>query len=452
MFKKILSFVILIGAIIIAYYLTYPEIFKSEGFSAKDPVVIAPDSALQVVEAKEPQILYGMVVDSMLVIDDVIKPNQNLSEILTQYNVSFQVIDRLAKISKDIFDVRKINAHKKYTLICSQDSLQTAQCFIYEPNPLEYVVFNLQDSLQVYMGEREVTISEKTITGEISTSLSDAMIEQGATPMLVNLLADIYSWEIDFFRLQRGDKFKLIYEEKSVDDQLVGYGNVIGAYFEHFGSSYYAIPFDQGEGVDYFDAEGKSLRKAFLRDPLEYTRISSRYSPKRYHPVLKRWKSHLGTDYAAPTGTPIRSVGDGVVVAAGYTSGNGNYVKIKHNGTYTTQYLHMSRFGKGIKSGVRVKQGQTIGYVGSTGLATGPHLCFRFWKNGKQVDALRVELPPSQPILEEYEADYAGIRDKIITRLDEVDFPEKEYIASSENKDGNNIGSTTNNKAVRMAP
>lgn len=450
MFKKALSFVILIGAVIVAYYLTYPELFKAEAPPKEILTNTAPDSTVQI-EAKEPEMLYGMVIDSMLVIDDIIKPNQNLSEILSQYNVSFQVIDKLARMSKEVFDVRKINAHRKYTLICAQDSLQTAQCFIYEPNPMEYVVFNLQDSLQIYIGEREVTVSEQTITGEISTSLSDAMLEQGGTPMLVNILADIYSWEIDFFRLQRGDKFKLIYEEKTVEDQLVGYGNVIGAYFEHFGEAYYAVPFDQGDGVDYFDAEGNSLRKAFLRDPLEYTRISSRYSPKRYHPVLKRWKSHLGTDYAAPTGTPIRSVGDGVVVAAGYTSGNGNYVKIKHNSTYTTQYLHMSRFAKGIKTGVRVKQGQNIGYVGSTGLATGPHLCFRFWKNGQQVDALRVELPPSKPILEAYEADYASIRDEVMNRLDDVQFLEKEFIASSEEQD-TPLGSTTNNKAVRMAP
>lgn len=449
MSKKILSLAILIGAIAIAYYITYPDFFKKDVVYEEAPVHFKPDT-VEIVEAKEPEVLYGIVVDSMLVIDDVIKPNQNLSEILSQYNVPYPVIHQLAQKSKDVFDVRRINANRKYTIICSPDSLLTAQCFIYEPSATEYVVFNLQDSIHIYKGEHEVTVSEKTITGEISTSLSDAMVGQGASPLLVNTLADIYSWEIDFFRLQRGDKFKMIYEEKRVGDEFVGYGRVLGAYFEHFGEAYYAIPFDQGEGTDYFDEEGKSLRKAFLRDPLEYTRISSRYSPKRYHPVLKQWRSHLGTDYAAPTGTPIRSVGDGLVVEAGYTSGNGNYIKIRHNGTYTTQYLHMSRFAKGVKKGVRVKQGQTIGYVGSTGLATGPHLCYRFWKNGVQVDALRVELPPSKPIHEEHEEAYAEVRDQVINRLDNIDFPEKEYIASSE--DQPTMAHTSSSNAVRMAP
>ena len=450
MFKKILYFTVLIVVAVVAFHLGNRQWSEPEQTSLEDETAPDQDSLVQKVAPKAPEILYGIVVDSMLVIDDVIKPNQNLSEILSQYNVSFQVIDKLARMSRNVFDVRKLNAHKKYTLICSNDSLKTAQCFVYEPNPVEYIVFNLQDSLQIYKGEREVTISERTITGEISTSLSDAMVSQGVTPTLVNYFADIYSWEIDFFHLQKGDKFKLIFEEKKVGDQFVGYGEIIGAYFEHYGEPFYAIPFDQGKGTDYFDEEGKSLRKAFLRDPLEYTRISSRYSPKRFHPVLKRWKSHLGTDYAAPRGTPIRSVGDGVVVAASYTRGNGNYVKIKHNSTYTTQYLHMSKIASGIRKGVRVKRGQNIGFVGSTGLATGPHLCYRFWKNGRQVDALKVDLPPSEPVFEENEAEYAIILNETMSRLDSIEFPEKEFIASSEENSG--MGTTKNDKAVRMAP
>lgn len=451
MLKKFIYLIALTAFCLCGYLLADYYYSASVTKDIKTANNLKAEREIEPIVQKEPEILYGMVVDSMLVIDDVIKPNQNLSEILTKYNVSFQVIDKLAKISRDIFDVRKINANRKYTLICSPDSLKTAKCFVYEPNPLEYVVFNLEDSLHVYVGEREVNVTEKIITGEISTSLSDAMVEQGATPTLVNYFADIYGWQIDFFRLQRGDKFKLIFEEKRVGDQLVGYGNIIGAHFEHVGHSYYAIPFDQGEGIDYFDQDGKSLRKAFLKDPLEYTRISSRYSPKRFHPVQKRWKAHLGTDYAAPRGTPIRSVGDGTVIAAGYTSGNGNYVKIKHNGTYTTQYLHMSKFASGIRTGVRVRQGQNIGFVGSTGLATGPHLCYRFWKNGKQVDALRVELPPSQPIFEDNEVDYAIVSAKIIQLLDAVELEEPELVASSEEVIGKS-GSTTNDKAVRLAP
>jgi murein DD-endopeptidase MepM/ murein hydrolase activator NlpD len=215
---------------------------------------------------------------------------------------------------------------------------------------------------------------------------------------LTNKFVDIFGWQVDFQHLQKGDRFKLIYEENSVEGQPFSIGKILGIYFEHFGHGYYAFPFDQGEGVDYFDEEGKSLRKALLKYPIEFTRISSRYSFNRFHPVAKVFRAHLGTDFAAATGTPIRSVGDGVVLEAQYTANNGNYVKIRHNSTYTTGYLHMSKIASGIYAGSHVKQGQTIGFVGSTGLATGPHLCYRFWRNGVQVDALRVELPPSKPM------------------------------------------------------
>jgi len=205
----------------------------------------------------------------------------------------------------------------------------------------------------------------------------------------------------------------------------VGIKQINGIYFEHFGSPYYAFPFDQGDGVDYFDDQGRSTRKALLKYPIEFTRISSRYTMSRFHPVQKRWKAHLGTDFAAPVGTPIRTVGDGVVEEAQYKSNNGNYVKVRHNGTYTTQYLHMSRIADGVRAGTRVRQGQTIGYVGSTGLATGPHLCYRFWRNGVQVDALRVELPPSEPVKKDHVADFNTVKDNLIKKLEAIPFPEQ---------------------------
>jgi len=219
---------------------------------------------------------------------------------------------------------------------------------------------------------------------------------------------------------KKGDKFKLIYEETLVEDEFVGLGKIIGGYFEHFGSEYYAINYDQGKGHDFFDLEGNSLRKAFLRAPIEYTRISSRYSGRRYHPVLKRHVAHLGTDYAAPRGTPIRAVGDGTISEAAYGKYNGNFVKIKHNGTYSTQYLHMHKITRGIRPGVRVKKGQIIGYVGRTGLANGSHVCYRFWKNGKQVDALKVYIPPSQPIEEQNKFDFNYLKENIKTQLDHI--------------------------------
>jgi murein DD-endopeptidase MepM/ murein hydrolase activator NlpD len=214
----------------------------------------------------------------------------------------------------------------------------------------------------------------------------------------------------------------LIYEEDRVDDRPIRIGRILGVYFEHFGSPYYAFPFDQGDGVDYFDEGGKSLRKALLKYPIEFTSISSRYNLNRFHPVAKVFRAHLGTDFAAPTGTPIRSVGDGIVEEAQYKANNGNYVKIRHNGTYSTAYLHMSRIGAGIYPGVRVRQGQNIGYVGSTGLATGPHVCYRFWRNGVQVDALRVELPPSQPVKKEYLESFRCVKEELILRLQQIPF------------------------------
>ena len=235
---------------------------------------------------------------------------------------------------------------------------------------------------------------------EQDQSLYMVMDKQEVSIQIINKFADLFGWSVDFQSLQKGDAYKVVYQEKVVEGQVVGVSGIQLAYFEHKGKPYHAIPFEQNGELIFFDQDGNSLKKAFLRDPLEYTRISSRYNLKRFHPVQKRYKPHLGTDYAARTGTEIRTVGDGIVVEARYTSANGNYVKIKHNGTYTTQYLHMSKIGKGIKPGVRVQQGQVIGYVGSTGLATGPHLCFRFWKNGKQEDWLKEEIPPTEPISE----------------------------------------------------
>jgi murein DD-endopeptidase MepM/ murein hydrolase activator NlpD len=374
---------------------------------------------------KEPSILYGMIVDDHLVIEDKIKRNQRLSDILGPYNVSNKLIHQISEISRKVFDVRKIATDKKYTLICEQDSLKTAKALVYEPNAIDYVVFNLQDSITVNVFKREVVTVEKTITGVIRSNLSATLDEMGISHELTNKFVDIFGWQVDFQRLQKGDKFKLIYEEKQVDGKYVGVNKINAIYFEHFNHAYYAIPFDQGEGISFFNADGKSLRKALLRYPIEFTRISSRYTQSRFHPVTKVWKAHLGTDFAAPTGTPIRAVGDGTVEEAQYKSNNGNYVKIRHNSTYTTQYLHMSRIAPGVRAGTRVTQGQTIGYVGSTGLATGPHLCYRFWKNGVQVDALAVDLPPSEPIKKENLEAFELTKREIMDKLDAIQFPDQ---------------------------
>jgi len=381
-------------------------------------------------EIKEPTLMYGVVVDDHVVIEDKVKRNQFLSDILKSYNVPAKLINQLSMIPRDIFDVRRIVPDKKITFICNQDSLRTPKVMVYEPNAVDFIVFNFGEQLHVERCTREVTVVEKTISGVILQSLSQTINEMGISNELTNKFVDIFAWQVDFQRLQKGDQFKLIYEEMQVEGNPIGIRQISGIYFNHFGSGYYAIPFDQGNGLDYFDEDGKSLRKALLKYPIEFTRISSRYSGNRFHPVQKVYKPHLGTDFAAPTGTPIRSVGDGVVLEAQYKSNNGNYVKIRHNATYTTQYLHMSKIAPGMKPGTRVRQGEWIGNVGSTGLATGPHVCYRFWKNGVQVDALRVELPPSEPIVEAFLQPFVVKREEVIRQLKAIPSPFPDSYAS----------------------
>jgi murein DD-endopeptidase MepM/ murein hydrolase activator NlpD len=392
---------------------------------------VTVDTPTVTLELKVPQVVYGMTLqDNHKVIEDKIKRNQRLGDILEQYNVPAKLINQLSLLSRKIFDPRKIAADKKYTVIFEEDSVQTAKAFVYEPNDIDYIIFKFDDSLSVDVRQREVITVEKSITGTIESTLSATIEDLGITPELTNKFVDIFGWQVDFQRLQKGDQFKLIFREQQVEGKTVGISQIDAIYFEHFNHPYYAFPFDQGDGISYFDAEGKSLRKALLKYPIEFTRISSRYTKNRFHPVQKRWKAHLGTDFAAPTGTPIRTVGDGIVLEAQYKSNNGNYVKIRHNGTYTTQYLHMSRIASGIRPGMHVSQGQTIGYVGSTGLATGPHLCYRFWKNGVQVDALQADLPPSEPIKKDKMDEFEAIKLELTEKLNAIPTPEEETVNS----------------------
>jgi murein DD-endopeptidase MepM/ murein hydrolase activator NlpD len=363
---------------------------------------------------------FGFEDDSLIVQQANIKLNQTLSSIFAQFNLTGDIITKLLSISKDHFNYHKIIAGNNYYAFMSNDSINTLRYFVYEEDPINYVVFNLDDSLKIYTGQKQVTTENKTISAVINHSLYTALQNNEASPELVIKLSEVFAWQVDFYRIQRGDYFKVIYEEDFVDNESIGIKKITGAYFNHSGEEFYAIGFKQDGISQFFDEEGKSLRKAFLKAPIEYSRISSRYTSRRLHPVQKVYKAHLGTDYAALTGTPIRSVGDGVVIESSYTRGNGRYIKIKHNSVYTTQYLHMSRFAKGMRPGVWVKQGQVIGYVGSTGLATGPHLCYRFWKNGVQIDPLREKIPPSHPVKPELLKDYNKKKVDVLTELDNM--------------------------------
>ncbi|PSL02892.1 peptidoglycan DD-metalloendopeptidase family protein [Cecembia rubra] len=372
---------------------------------------------------EEEEFLYGINIKELDVIEGVVGKNQTLSTILAPFNVPYQIIDEIARKSIDIFDVKKIAFNKKFIVLTPKDSSQ-AQFFIYEANPVEYVVFKL-DEVEVYKEEKPVEIKTIEFGGIITKSLYQDMVDLGASHELINKFADLYGWNVDFQRVPKGDKFKVIFKEKFVEGVSVGFDGLEAAYYEHKGQEYHAIPFEQNGELTFFDQYGNSFKKEFLRDPVEYTRISSKYNLNRFHPVQKRYKPHLGTDYAAPTGTEIRTVGDGTVIEARFTSANGNYVKIKHNGTYTTQYLHMSKIASGMKPGTRVKQGQVIGYVGSTGLATGPHLCFRFWKNGQQVDWLKEEIPPSDPISPENRQAFERVKMEKIQQISAIPLTEK---------------------------
>lgn len=341
---------------------------------------------------------YGFVTDSFLVVKDKVQPNQNLSSILLPYGVPYTTIDALAKASKEVFDVRKLAAGKPYTIYCTKDSAGLATCFVYEPNAVEYVVFNIQDSVHIYTGKKDIEKKTRYVRGTVNSSLYVDLKKQDADPVLAIELSEIYAWTIDFYRIQKGDEFEVLFVENYVDGKSIGIDRILASTFTHFDRPISAYYFESENEKGYFDQDGNNLKKAFLQAPVKFSRISSGYSKRRFHPVQKRFKAHLGTDYAAPTGTPIYAVGDGVITEARYKQNNGNYVKMRHNSVYETQYLHMSKIAKGIKPGVRVSQGDVIGYVGSTGLATGPHVCFRFWKNGKQVDHRREDLPASEPI------------------------------------------------------
>ena len=375
-----------------------------------------------VYKVPKPKLLFGIPVDSSIVILGKIKRNQTLSAILQSFGVSDAKIYTIAQASKNIYDLRKLNVGKKYSIIQKMDSNKTVDYFIFEPDLQSFVVFSLGDSVYTNVYHKKIDLIERSIAATIHSSLYETAIDIGAPPLLVSKLVDVLAWQVDFFRIQEGDKFKVIYEEESIEGKPIGIKQITGVYFEHFGKIFYGIRYSIDQKEDYFDQDGNSLRKTFLRAPLNYKRISSRYSGRRYHPVQKRYKAHLGTDYAAATGTPIHSVGEGIVVEAKYKRNNGNYVKIKHNSTYSTQYLHMQKIKRGIRPGVQVEQGQTIGFVGSTGLATGPHLCFRFWKNNKQVDALKVDLPPSDPINPKVLNDFLHEKNRIMKKLEYLSF------------------------------
>jgi murein DD-endopeptidase MepM/ murein hydrolase activator NlpD len=367
----------------------------------------------------EQHIEYGINCDSLRVEKGVVRNNQSLSEILSFYDIGSEIIHQIASLSRPVFDVRKMRVGNPYTVLMSKDTVPEVLYFIYEEDEVSYVTYKLKDNLSVEKGAKQLTRELNVASGVIESSLWNSLVANGKDPSLANEMSEVYAWTIDFFGIQKGDYYRVVYEDLIVEGKSIGIGNVTAACFHHMGSDLYAFRFTSNGTTGYYDQKGENLQRAFLKAPLRFKRISSRFSNGRMHPILKIRRPHLGVDYAADYGTPVQTIGDGTVIEKGWNKGGGgNYIKIKHNGAYTTLYMHLAGFAKGLSTGTRVRQGDVIGYVGSTGLSTGPHLDFRVFLNGHAIDPLKMESPPSEPVGKEFMAQYLQLVDSLKAGLD----------------------------------
>lgn len=384
---------------------------------------LSPASGANLEETQYEIRQYGINDESLDAVRDRIKPRQTLSNILKAYSVPASVIHRIAGISGEVFDLRSMRAGNPYLILTSTDD-NNPQFMIYEKNPVDFVVFKLQDPLDVYEGRKDVSTDMVAASWVVQHSLWESLRAAGCDFSLIDHLSDVYSWSVNFQHLQTGDRFTVFYERCIAAGKPVCVEGISAARLTHRGRDFYAFRFRSSSGEGYYDEQGRSLRKAFLKAPLKYTRITSGFNPGRLHPVLNYSRPHLGTDFAAPEGTPVMSVADGRVQESRYHREMGNHMTIRHNGVYSTQYLHLSRFAKGITPGAEIRQGQVIGYVGSTGLATGPHLELRLWKNGTAVDILKEDLPESEllegPEREEFVLKTASLKEEL-DRLRNID-------------------------------
>lgn len=387
-------------------------------------------------QPKEVKKEFGFDLDKFNVKLDTVKRGDSFGELMVEHKVDYPKIEKISQDYKDTFDVRKIRVGKPYLILRSKDTSETAEVFIYQNDPINYTVIDLRDSVKAYKEKKDVKYVEREASGVIETNLSDALSAQDIDQIVSYNLSEVYAWTIDFFKLQKGDKFKVIYKEKYINDTIyAGAEHIEAAYFEHEGRPIYAFAYENDSLksiVDYFDEEANNLRRTFLRAPLKFGRMSSRYNLKRRIRYYgNKIRPHRGTDYAAAVGTPIMATADGVVTESRRKGGNGKYVKIRHNGTYSTQYLHMKK--QKVKRGDHVRQGDVIGWVGMTGNTSGPHVCYRFWRNGRQVDPLREELPAAEPLDESLRPEYFEYIDPKKTQLDCIKFvlpPEKELLTS----------------------
>jgi murein DD-endopeptidase MepM/ murein hydrolase activator NlpD len=366
---------------------------------------------------------YGLTFNDFKVIRDTIRSGDTFGTILEKQTLPDSLnVHQITQKVKDSFNLRSIKAGKPYIVFLDKNKPNKIQAFVYIKDRINYTLIDFRDSIRVENKHKPTTIKRRTIAANIDGSLSETLDKAGVSASLAPKLASIYAYSIDFFKIRKGDNFAVTVYEKFIEDSIyVGVERIESSFFEHKGKRYYAFPYKTSESQkseSYYDENGRGLKSMFLKAPLDFFRISSKFSGRRFHPVQQRWKAHNGTDYAAAHGTPIKSTASGVVEKAGYTGGNGNYVKVKHNGTYSTQYLHMSKIL--VRRGQHVSQGQIIGKVGSTGLATGPHVCYRFWKNGVQVDPLRLKLPNTEPMKANEKEKYLAHIKPLKVELDKI--------------------------------
>ena len=382
------------------------------------------------IENKEPlyhenkNIKYGFDFNKFFVNEKKIKRGDTFGSILESNGIDYPEVHNILKNIKNQVSVKKLNIGKKYFILFSDDSIRRPEYFIYTNDITSFLYIKLKDSIYGKKVNKPIKIRELDARGVIESSLYETMISNGYNEQLSYYLSDIYAWTIDFFRLQKGDRFKILYQEKFVDDTIsIGISKILAASFEHKGKIIEAYEFkvDSVKGItDYFDDDAKNLRRAFLKAPVSFGRVSSRYNLKRKISFYGRVKPHKGTDFAAAVGTPIMTTADGRVVKSSYSKGNGNYVTVKHNNTYSTQYLHMRR--RKVKVGQYVKQGDVIGWVGMTGFTSGPHVCYRFWKNGIQVDPFKQKLPEAKPISSKLKSIFLDYKIPLKERLNCITF------------------------------
>ena len=367
-------------------------------------------------------IQWGFAIDEFQHAESTLRSGDVLGELLMAQGMTYPQVNQLVEQCKGKFNISSLRVGKTLHFL-KKGIYPTPQYMVYEPSPYEFTIFNLQAPYLVEVVKRDVKTEIVAASGVLETNFWQALTDNGLNDELADGMIDLLSSSVDFYHQKQGDRFKVVFEQHSIEGKVVGTGKIIAAMYERDGKESYAINFEKpGQKTNYYDFDGRPARKAFLKSPVKFSRISSRYNLRRMHPVLGYVRAHKGTDYAAPSGTPIMSVAEGTVLEACRKGGNGIYVKIRHDATYATQYLHMSSYAKGIRPGVRVAQGQTIGYVGSTGLATGPHCCFRFWKNGVEVDPLRLNLPQPLPITGPLLEEYKVVRDDLVKMLNSVQY------------------------------